>query len=149
MRGLRLAEPGQHLSVLCLGAHSDDIEIGAGGAILQWKAAGVDLDVTWCVLSAAGPREGEARASAADFLVGVNRARVEVHKFRDGFCPTGKPSCRGSAERGPIECQEIVSLRAWKASAYRPGARHSMARRRASPRKVSSSNQCLERWLPK
>jgi LmbE family N-acetylglucosaminyl deacetylase len=88
MRGLRLAEPGQHLSVLCLGAHSDDIEIGAGGAILQWKAAGVDLDVTWCVLSAAGPREGEARASAADFLEGVNRARVEVHKFRDGFFPT-------------------------------------------------------------
>ena len=52
MKGLRLAEPGQSISVLCLGAHSDDIEIGAGATILQWKMAGVVLDVHWCVLSA-------------------------------------------------------------------------------------------------
>ena len=67
MKGLQLAEPGQRLSVLCLGAHSDDIEIGAGATLLQWQASGVRLDVHWCVLSAAGPREAEARASAADF----------------------------------------------------------------------------------
>ena len=79
MRGLRLAEPGQHLSVLCLGAHSDDIEIGAGGTILQWKAAARELDVLWCVLSADRSAGEEARASAADFLEGAARARVEVH----------------------------------------------------------------------
>jgi LmbE family N-acetylglucosaminyl deacetylase len=87
MKGLRLAEPEQRLAVLCLGAHADDIEIGAGATLLQWKAAGVRLDVTWCVLSAAGVREAEARASAADFLDGAERARVEVHRFRDGFFP--------------------------------------------------------------
>jgi LmbE family N-acetylglucosaminyl deacetylase len=87
MKGLRLAEPGQHLSVLCLGAHSDDIEIGAGGTILQWMAMGVKLDVTWCVLSGVGPREAEARGSAADFLAGAERSRVEVQHFRDGFFP--------------------------------------------------------------
>ena len=87
MKGLRLAEPGERLRVLCLGAHSDDIEIGAGGAILQWKREGATLDVTWCVLSATGPREAEARASAADFLEGIDRARVEVNGFRDGFFP--------------------------------------------------------------
>ena len=32
MKGLPLSEPGKQLSVLCLGAHSDDIEIGAGAA---------------------------------------------------------------------------------------------------------------------
>jgi LmbE family N-acetylglucosaminyl deacetylase len=87
MKGLRLAEPGQRLTVLCLGAHSDDIEIGAGGTILQWMAAGTKLDVTWCVLSGTGPREAEARASATDFLAGADRARIEVHQFRDGFFP--------------------------------------------------------------
>jgi LmbE family N-acetylglucosaminyl deacetylase len=87
MKGLGLAVPGQRLSVLCLGAHSDDIEIGAGATILQWQAAGVLLDVTWCVLSAVGPREVEARASADDFLRGVDGGRIEVHKFRDGFFP--------------------------------------------------------------
>src|SRR5581483_968494 len=87
MKGLRLAEPGRHLAVLCLGAHSDDIEIGAGGTILQWLSIGAKLDVTWCVLSGAGPREAEARASAADFLAGAAAARIEVHQFRDGFFP--------------------------------------------------------------
>ena len=87
MKGLRLAEPGQRLSVLCLGAHSDDIEIGAGATILEWQTAGVRLDVLWCVLAATGPREAEARGSAADFLAGAERARVEVHHFRDGFFP--------------------------------------------------------------
>ena len=87
MKGLPLSEPGKHLSVLCLGAHSDDIEIGAGATLLQWQAAGARLDVLWCVLSASGPRESEARASAADFLQGAERARIEVHHFRDGFFP--------------------------------------------------------------
>jgi len=30
VRGLGLARKGEKLSILCLGAHSDDIEIGAG-----------------------------------------------------------------------------------------------------------------------
>ena len=56
MRQLPLARRGERLSVLCLGAHSDDIEIGAGGTILRLIADGVLLDVHWCVLSAPGMR---------------------------------------------------------------------------------------------
>ncbi len=58
MKALQLIRPGDRLSVLCLGAHSDDIEIGAGGTILGWIASGVDLDIHWCVLSAAGAARG-------------------------------------------------------------------------------------------
>jgi LmbE family N-acetylglucosaminyl deacetylase len=87
MRGLELARPGDRLSVLCLGAHSDDIEIGAGGTILRWIAAGVRLDVQWCVLSATGPRAEEANASAAAFLAGAAGVRIELGTFRDGFFP--------------------------------------------------------------
>src|SRR5262249_45817271 len=87
MKALRLGEPGQRLNVLCLGAHSDGIQIGAGASLLQWQAAGAELDVTWCVLSAAGVREGEARASAADFLHGVASSSIEVQGFRDGYFP--------------------------------------------------------------
>jgi LmbE family N-acetylglucosaminyl deacetylase len=89
MRPLQLCRPGEHLSVLCLGAHSDDIEIGAGGTILGWIAAGVRLDVHWCVLSAAGPRADEARGSAVAFLKGADRQKVELAEFRDGFFPYG------------------------------------------------------------
>jgi LmbE family N-acetylglucosaminyl deacetylase len=87
MRALQLAAAGDQLSVLCLGAHSDDIEIGVGATLLSIIARGVRLDVQWCVLSGVGERETEARASAAGFLSEAASARIEVMTFRDGFFP--------------------------------------------------------------
>lgn len=87
MRGLQLAAPGDRLSILCLGAHSDDIEIGAGGTLLTLSERGIRLDVRWCVLSGGGEREKEARASAADFLSAAQSAQIEVMSFKDGFFP--------------------------------------------------------------
>ena len=78
MRALPLVEPGTRFSVLCLGAHSDDIEIGVGGTILGWIAAGVKLDVCWCVLSAQGPRRQEAMAAAETILEGTASRRIEL-----------------------------------------------------------------------
>jgi len=72
--------------VLCLGAHSDDIEIGCGGLVLHLLARRrVELD--WVVFSAAAAREREARRSATLFLRGAARQRVAIHRFRDGFFP--------------------------------------------------------------
>lgn len=87
MKVFQLAAPGQRLSILCLGAHSDDIEIGAGATLLSLVDRGVRLDVHWCVLSGGGEREREARASASDFLSRAANANVEVLPFRDGFFP--------------------------------------------------------------
>jgi LmbE family N-acetylglucosaminyl deacetylase len=87
MRALQIVRPGERLSVLCLGAHSDDIEIGAGATILGWIAAGARLDIHWCVLSAAGARAAEAEASARAFTAGANGVQIETHAFRDGFFP--------------------------------------------------------------
>jgi LmbE family N-acetylglucosaminyl deacetylase len=83
MKSLQFAAAGDRLSVLCLGAHSDDIEIGAGATLLSLIERGVSLDVHWCVLSGAGEREKEARGSAADFL----KTQVEILSFQDGFFP--------------------------------------------------------------
>jgi LmbE family N-acetylglucosaminyl deacetylase len=87
MQSLGLARPGDTLRVLCIGAHSDDIEIGAGGTILQWISSGVRLEAHWCVLSANGARGAEAEASAAAFLAGASRTKVELAEFRDSFFP--------------------------------------------------------------
>lgn len=87
MRTLGFARPGEDLRVLCLGAHSDDIEIGAGGTLLSWIAAGIRLHVHWCVLSAPGARAAEAEASAAAFLAGAASSVVELADFRDSFFP--------------------------------------------------------------
>jgi LmbE family N-acetylglucosaminyl deacetylase len=87
MKHLGLAGPGERLSVLCIGAHSDDIEIGAGATILGWIERGVRLDVHWSVLSAQGARADEAHASALAFLAKAERAVIDLAKFRDGFFP--------------------------------------------------------------
>ena len=84
---LQLARPDERLSVLCLGAHSDDIEIGAGGTLLGWIGSGIRLEVCWCVLSATGPRAAEAKASAAAFLSGAATTKVELAEFDDGLFP--------------------------------------------------------------
>jgi len=87
MKLLELALPGERLSVLCLGAHSDDLEIGCGATLLGWMERGVQLEVRWVVLSAVGERGEEARASAQDFLGGAAHSAVELGQFRDGFFP--------------------------------------------------------------
>jgi LmbE family N-acetylglucosaminyl deacetylase len=87
MRGLQIAGRGERLSVLCLGAHSDDIEIGAGGTLLSWLDQGIRLDVHWCVLSGLDERGSEARASAKDFLAEAAGRTIEIETFRDGFFP--------------------------------------------------------------
>jgi LmbE family N-acetylglucosaminyl deacetylase len=78
---------GSPRKVLCLGAHADDIEIGAGGAILRLCEQYDDLEVFWVVFAASGPRGAEARKSASVFLKKAYRKTVVVKSFRDGFFP--------------------------------------------------------------
>jgi LmbE family N-acetylglucosaminyl deacetylase len=75
------------LRVLAIGAHSDDIEIGCGGTVLRLVEDGLAASVGWVVLSAAGERAEEARASAASFLKQAPEHEVVVRGFRDGFLP--------------------------------------------------------------
>ncbi len=74
-------------TVLCLGAHSDDIEIGCGGTLMKLAAENDGLIVYWVVFTAAGHRQVEARASARTFLVQAAKAKIIVKQFRNGFFP--------------------------------------------------------------
>lgn len=74
-------------SVLCIGAHADDIEIGCGGTIVSLLGAASELSVSWVVLSASPARKVEAQESAERFLQGTADTTVEVCSFRDGFFP--------------------------------------------------------------
>lgn len=88
MESLRFAPPeGRPMSVLALGAHCDDIEIGCGGTILKLLGSGVPIEVTWVVFSSDDVREREARACADAFLQGAVRAEVLVERFRNAYFP--------------------------------------------------------------
>jgi LmbE family N-acetylglucosaminyl deacetylase len=71
-------------SILALGCHGDDVEIGCGGTLLTLVAA-EPVDVTWVVLGAEGERADEARRSAEAFLEGAGEVEVRVAGFRDAF----------------------------------------------------------------
>ena len=74
--------------LLCLGAHSDDIEIGAGAAVLNVIGRSPGVEVLWCVFSGDERRHSEAAASAADFCEGSGAFSTRLEVFRDGFFPS-------------------------------------------------------------
>jgi len=73
--------------VLCLGAHSDDIEIGCGGTILNLIEKSNRIEFYWLVLSANPERTNEATRSARAFLRRARKKTIVVKSFRDGFLP--------------------------------------------------------------
>lgn len=84
--------------ILCLGAHSDDIEIGCGGTILRLIREHPRLQVRWVVFSAGPQRRSEAATAAELFLQGA-QAEVEVLGFRDGFFPYDGAAIKEQFER--------------------------------------------------
>ena len=64
MRTLTFSEDDAPFRILCVGAHSDDIEIGCGGSILDLLDRHRNVEIDWIVFSGLGPREREARSSA-------------------------------------------------------------------------------------
>jgi len=79
-------ENGRPLRILCLGAHSDDIEIGCGGAILRLRESEA-VEIQWVVFSATGERGEEAKTSAEKFAGISNLRAIDLKAFRDGFLP--------------------------------------------------------------
>ena len=80
-------------SVLCLGAHADDIEIGCGGTILRLVQEQPKLKILWVVFGAEGRRRREARASARAFLGRLRLVRCWSRDLRMVSSRSGvKPS---------------------------------------------------------
>ena len=74
------------LSILCVGAHCDDIEIGCGGTLLELTRQR-PCRVVWAIFSSDQEREREARRSAAAFLKDAAEVTLIIKEHRDGFLP--------------------------------------------------------------
>jgi len=77
---------GKGLNILCIGAHSDDIEIGCGGTILRLREQYPQSVFHWVVFSAAGVREAEAHRGA-NLFAGLKPNDIVLKEFRDSFMP--------------------------------------------------------------
>jgi LmbE family N-acetylglucosaminyl deacetylase len=79
--------PEAPVNVLCLGAHSDDIEIGCGGTILTLARQYPNCVFHWVVFSAIGIRADEARLAASLFTKPESLKGPILKTFQDGFMP--------------------------------------------------------------
>jgi LmbE family N-acetylglucosaminyl deacetylase len=89
MLNLNLTHPRHDgaFRVLCLGAHSDDIEIGCGGTILKLIENSMNVEFFWIVLSARSERRKEALRSASLFLQSAGKKKVVAKSFRESYFP--------------------------------------------------------------
>jgi LmbE family N-acetylglucosaminyl deacetylase len=97
------------LRLLCIGAHSDDLEIGCGGTLLTWLEAVPTVEITWVVLTGDGARVVEAKRSARALL---RRARTDIvlGGFTDGFLPAQYREVKELFESLKNRCEPDVVL---------------------------------------
>jgi LmbE family N-acetylglucosaminyl deacetylase len=87
MLKLKLFENSKKPKILCLGAHSDDIEIGCGGTILKLVEEAPNAEFRWVVFSGNKIRNREAQQSASFFLNEIESKQINICDFRESYFP--------------------------------------------------------------
>ncbi|HQY89502.1 MAG TPA: PIG-L family deacetylase [Tepidisphaeraceae bacterium] len=85
--------------VLCLGAHCDDIEIGAGGTVLMAQELNPKIEFVWAVFSGDANRHAEQRAGFEYFTRSCGSRSLVLESFRDGYFPSQRDLIKQSFER--------------------------------------------------
>ncbi|HXS62626.1 MAG TPA: PIG-L family deacetylase [Streptosporangiaceae bacterium] len=110
MLPLGLTAPGgRALSVLALGAHPDDIEIGAGGTLLSLATRWPGLKAHYVVLTGTEQRHAEARAAARAFVPGADLT-MRLHDLPEGRFPGCWSTVKDVLEQVARECQPDLVL---------------------------------------
>jgi len=101
------APQGAPLSVLAIGAHPDDIEIGAGGLLLG--LAENELQARYVVLTGTAERHQEARNAASAFMPGADLT-TDLHDLPEGRLPAAWGSVKEILEDVARSCTPDVIL---------------------------------------
>jgi LmbE family N-acetylglucosaminyl deacetylase len=109
MLTLRLPH-GAPLTVLCIGAHCDDIEIGAGATVAAWAAAYPESRFVWAVFAGDERRVRETRAVASALIGDASRIDFVQFAFRDSYFPAEFAAVKDAVARLRQEFNPTVVL---------------------------------------
>jgi len=116
MLPFRLGGPGDAPpSVLVIGAHPDDIEIGAGGLLLGLAAS--RPRVRYVVLTGTAERHAEARAAAGEFLAGADLT-VDLFDLREGHLPALRETVKDLLEDVARSVTPDLVIAPWAGDAH-------------------------------
>jgi LmbE family N-acetylglucosaminyl deacetylase len=118
MRSLRLTVPDDGpLTVLAIGAHPDDIEIGAGGTLLSLGLSHPGLRLHYVVLTGTPDRQQEARAAARAFVPDGD-ITTELYDLPEGRLPAAWGEAKNALEAVARSCSPDVILAPSPADAH-------------------------------
>ncbi len=109
--------PAGVLSVLVVGAHPDDIEIGSGGTLLSLAATQPDLQLRYVVLTGTVSRQLEARNAAHAFLPGAD-ITIDVLDLPEGRLPSAWGEVKDALESVRQSCSPDLILAPSAADAH-------------------------------
>lgn len=81
-------------TILLVGAHCDDIEIGCGGAVQRLVSRYPGAKFVWVTLSSDAERARETRAAAALLLEGATTTVVRIEEFKGSYFPHCGPALK-------------------------------------------------------
>jgi LmbE family N-acetylglucosaminyl deacetylase len=94
---LSLSGLGSAATILCLGAHCDDIEIGCGATLVRLAREHPGARFVWTVFAGDAARELESRAAAAG-LLGRDRVEFRHLGFRESYFPAQQDRIKDAFE---------------------------------------------------
>jgi LmbE family N-acetylglucosaminyl deacetylase len=95
--------------LLAIGAHPDDIEIGAGGTLLTLAESQPGFEVRYLVLTGTAERQLEARRAAAAFLPGASLT-VDLRELPEGRFPAIWAEVKEVLEQTAQACSPDIVL---------------------------------------
>jgi LmbE family N-acetylglucosaminyl deacetylase len=91
-------------SLLCIGAHPDDIEIGCGGTLLTMFESNPEIQVDWVVVGCNGSRKQEALNAFRAYCGDARNCRVHLFEFEDTLFPSQQIEIKAAIHQLTKQC---------------------------------------------
>ena len=94
MLQFRLDTDQHPLTILLIGAHCDDIEIGCGGTVLRLAMRYPTARFVWITLSSDTQRAAETLAASQRLLTGASQPIIRIEEFKGSYFPHSGPALK-------------------------------------------------------